>query len=211
MSTQNIPAGWYPDSTTPGQMRWWDGARWTDRVQAPYSATAPYGPGAASAAGTATGTWQVWAINGLFALQLLVSLVYIATIDWSSYLAYSANPTPGDMDAIFAVFNAGYFATLFVSAIAYGGSVALAYFDVKALESRGVERPFHWAWNFIPSYGTTVYFIGRSVVVRRRTGGGLAPLWGYIALFVVGIIGGIVATAGMMNSMVTELSNLPTY
>lgn len=211
MTIQNFPAGWYPDANTPGQMRWWDGAQWTDRVQAPYSATTAYGATAGSAAGAATGTWQVWTINGLFALQLVVSLLYIATIDWGAYMAYSANPTPGDVDALFAMFNIGYFATLLVSFLAYGGSVALAYFDVKELASRGVERPFHWAWNFIPSYGTTVYIIGRSVVVRRRTGGGLAPLWGYIVLFVVGMIASVFATMAMMGSMLSELSTLPMY
>lgn len=38
------PAGWYPDTTTPGQQRWWDGTRWSDHV-APLAPTGgPQGP-----------------------------------------------------------------------------------------------------------------------------------------------------------------------
>lgn len=39
------PAGWYPDPTTPGQQRYWDGTAWTDHV-------APAGPAAAPGAAT---------------------------------------------------------------------------------------------------------------------------------------------------------------
>ena len=26
------PAGWYPDSTSPGQFRWWDGSQWLEHT-----------------------------------------------------------------------------------------------------------------------------------------------------------------------------------
>jgi uncharacterized protein YbjQ (UPF0145 family) len=31
------PAGWYPNPADPTQLRWWDGERWTDQVQASIS------------------------------------------------------------------------------------------------------------------------------------------------------------------------------
>jgi hypothetical protein len=34
MSTYTAPPGWHPDPAAPqAQMRWWDGARWTEHVQ----------------------------------------------------------------------------------------------------------------------------------------------------------------------------------
>lgn len=29
------PVGWYPDPADPRQLRYWDGAKWTDQVQSP--------------------------------------------------------------------------------------------------------------------------------------------------------------------------------
>ena len=34
MTSQAPPSGWYPDPSTPGLLRWWDGAAWTDQTQA---------------------------------------------------------------------------------------------------------------------------------------------------------------------------------
>lgn len=42
--TTPTPAGWYPDPSGSGAVRWWDGAQWTEHVQAPAQVV----PGAAT-------------------------------------------------------------------------------------------------------------------------------------------------------------------
>ena len=91
-------------------------------------------------------------------------------------------------------------ATTALSFVAYAATVALAFFDTKALEARGVVRPFHWAFSFIPNYGSTVYVIGRSIVARRRTGSGMSPMWVFIIMYVVTLIATFAGMANMMYS-----------
>ena len=63
----------------------------------------------------------------------------------------------------------------------WGLAVFGAYRDYKHLEAIGVERPFHWAFAFIPY--PIVYLIGRHVVLRKvsRTAGW--PLWAHIGSY----------------------------
>lgn len=69
------------------------------------------------------------------------------------------------------------------SLVLWIGIVLLAWLDHRTLRTRGLERPFSWAWAIL---SPLIYLIGRSVVVRRRVGGSAAPLWLYLGLTVLG-------------------------
>jgi uncharacterized protein YbjQ (UPF0145 family) len=47
--TTTTPAGWYPNPENATQLRWWDGAAWSDQVQASVSEQAPGEVGAGPA------------------------------------------------------------------------------------------------------------------------------------------------------------------
>ena len=65
------------------------------------------------------------------------------------------------------------------------GTLVLAFLDRRQLERDGLERPFHWAWAFL---SPGVYVVGRSIIVRRRTGGSLAPMWVWAAIMFVYVL-----------------------
>lgn len=205
----NPAPGWYPDST--GAQRWWDGTQWAATAQAPYSAAAGFDR---APEGTSPNTVHVWLIVAIFGIQSIAGLVWLATWDLSGYMdsMMSLSTSPSSTADVFAmygfIFTPGYFAVLALSFFGYVGTAVLAYLDAKELIRRGVQRPFPWALSFIPSYGSLVYMIGRTVVVRRRTGAGFAPLGVYIAVFVLMMILSIVVSIAMMSNMMNSLSGL---
>ena len=93
---------------------------------------------------------------------------------------------PESPAAILSLYTSpGYIITVVASLVLYALVVIFANRDVAELKKREIANPFHWAFAFL---GPVVYTIGRSVIVRRRTGHGLGPLWGMIAVFVIAII-----------------------
>jgi hypothetical protein len=92
----------------------------------------------------------------------------------------------------------------FIGLVFYAAIVVMAYFDHKQLAARGFVRPFHWAWSFLSGI---VYVIGRSVVVKRRAGHGIAPMWVTIGLTALGFIIGLVIIVSLFS---TIMSTVPT-
>ena len=156
--------------------------------QTPYTVDAP--TALRAPAGTSTSTPWIWVI----ALVPLLSVIPAMFIDWRGILTISLL-YPSDPAAQFALFtDPGYLSTVLLGIVATAILVLGAYFDHKQLKARGVPQPFAWPWMLFVfvAGGNLVYVIGRSVVVRRRTGGGLAPLWATIAVHAVSLVVGIV-------------------
>ncbi|HRN28587.1 MAG TPA: DUF2510 domain-containing protein [Terrimesophilobacter sp.] len=193
----NPQPGWYPDHQRVGALRWWDGTQWTEHRHAtpsfgyatpatttaaptasPYTAS-PYSTtnfGELKApTGTDGNTPWIW----LIVILPLLPILALLTIDWANLI--DVNDRTGL--SVFRLFFApGYLFAVLGGWVGYGLCVLFAYRDSKELADRGLPKPFHWAWAFLSSL---VYVIGRSVVVRRRTGSGSAPLWAAIVSIVL--------------------------
>jgi Protein of unknown function (DUF2510) len=201
MTEQNTsgvaPAGWYPVAAGSSQLRWWDGTQWTEHHHT-VGAGPAYGSQSLSAPeGTRTGTAWIW-IFALMPLVQLVELPFIASLYTKIFSAGLSDPSA--ISRIEFAPDSGYLAIQGISLLLYAIYVVLAVIDRRVLINRGVPRPFHWGWTFLASI---VYIIGRSVVVRRRTGSGLAPLWIFIAAFVVEIIVMIAVIAPILTSAIS--------
>ncbi|WP_172582464.1 DUF2510 domain-containing protein [Subtercola boreus] len=171
--------GWYPTAPGSPTFRWWDGVQWTEHLQNQ--------PLVASAAiSTVTASTPVYNVFiWLFTLLPIVSLLALIPADLTSTFEQSmrqalANPGSRSYSSA-AMLTPGYLLLQLLSFLVWAAMVVLAYFDWKRLGQLGFARRFHWAWGFL----TVVYLIGRTVMVRKESGRGLAVIWVYIGLVVV--------------------------
>jgi hypothetical protein len=197
------PAGWYPVAAGSAELRWWDGTQWTEHQhtlgQAPAGAYVVSGQSLRAPEGTKSGTVWIWIFAVLPLLQL-AEIPFLAGLYSRIFAAGLSDPTA--ISRVEFAPDSGYFAIQGIGVLLYALYVIFAVFDYLALRARGVPRPFHWAWTFL---GSLVYIIGRTVVVRRRTETGLAPMWVNI-LALVGVIVTIIAVVGPIITAAVEAS-----
>jgi hypothetical protein len=205
MTEQNTqgaaPAGWYPVAPGSPQLRWWDGTQWTEHHHT-VDATPAYGSQTMRAPeGTRTGTAWIW-IFALLPLLQLAEIPFVLTFYMKVFGAISLTDPTAIERAEFAP-DSGILGLWGVTLVVYAISVVTAALDYRALGKRGVPHPFHWAWTFLSSL---VYIIGRTVVVRRRTDTGLAPLWVNIVTLVAVIVAIQVVTAPIIAASMSSLT-----
>jgi hypothetical protein len=189
-----IPAGWYPDPEGSTRARWWDGSVWTDQFESaarpdPYAAPAPYGqpisqlaPYQAATAltapeGTSPYTPFIWILAALPVLNIIANFVFFVSGGLAETTAMLDDPEA-------PLFYPGEVATNAVQYLVIALSILFAVLDYRALKAAGVPGPFHWAYIFFVFFSAPVYVVGRSIIIRRRTGSGLRPMVLNIALIV---------------------------
>ncbi|GAA1687037.1 hypothetical protein GCM10009808_00030 [Microbacterium sediminicola] len=218
MSTpQQTPAGWYPDPAVPGVQRWWDGAVWTGYMWPPAGApggvASPVRDEPRRSPGVDTNTVWIWLIILLPVVSTVLTLAmpWRMVFDIHPYIEAAEAASRGGvytLDMMFpgntVLFSVLWWVLMLSTWVIFGLQIWFAYRDRAVLVSRGIDRPFHWAWIFL----SLAYPIGRAVVCIRRTGRGWAPLWTLIGVTVFGFIAsGIIVTQMMVGTidMVWEL------
>ncbi|MBC7442174.1 MAG: DUF2510 domain-containing protein [Ramlibacter sp.] len=188
--------GWYTDPSGLPRQRWWDGTQWTEHLHDP--ALEAYGAVAPTVIGPETPVYSplIWALT-------LLPLISLGTLVVSDPLASTFRLEPGKPAFIDPVAVLSQLLDLAL----YAGYVVLAYFDRRRLNLAGFVRPFHWAWAFLFS---GVYVIGRSVVVRRRSGRGLAPIWVWTGIYTVTLIVGTIKVIQVFSSVMATMPGTVT-
>jgi hypothetical protein len=203
--------GWYPDHAGGSGLRWWDGTQWTDHVSAPIAtqpAAQPYSAPLRNTvpATTPVGNPFIWTIVLLPVVSLVLSLLInygAITEEYRSLIQQMiADPnSPPRYSALSLYADPAYVALVVWAWISVAITAVFGYLDSRRLKRTGFERPFPWGWAFLP----IVYIIGRSVVVHRRSGRGLAPLWVFIGVQVVGFAVSIYIFSTIMNGVMSVI------
>jgi hypothetical protein len=115
-------------------------------------------------------------------LDLIPTSIYLSQVIGGD----TTDPTA----AASAVFSPAYLLVLLSGWFVYAVSIVFGLLDWRELKARGIPKPFHWGWSFFVLLvgWPAVYVIGRTVVAKRRTGAGLAPLWVFLGLEVLTFI-----------------------
>jgi len=175
------PAGWYPDPSGNGLERWWDGINWSDATQTPQSAVPAAAP-VATAPGLPAAQPYSFAPQQLSSADPITPYIWVIAL-WPllgviNLIAYGLLGGYNYDNLVSGNTGAADIADGVLSVLAYLGMVAIVFLDHRELKARGLQ-PFPWGWGFIP----LVYVIGRTVVVRRQTGRGLAPVFIFVGTF----------------------------
>ncbi|MDT3315387.1 DUF2510 domain-containing protein [Microbacterium sp. KSW4-11] len=194
--SRQAPAGWYPDPGEPDQLRWWDGTEWATDTVAPRTpvavddpepAPAPSprpAPEPAPAPGAArAGTVWIWAAIAASVLPLYTG----AFLDMEAVARLFGEASGALTPAGWIV--AGLSLLVVVDLVLVALAVLFARLDHRALRRRGIPSPFGWGWAVLAFVATLgVYVAGRTFVVHRETGRGLAPFWGWLIATAVGLV-----------------------
>lgn len=166
--------GWYAEHEGSTRHRWWDGTRWTEHVREA-EPSAPWAPAVSvvNASPAPELGAPIWTIVFLPLITLPVFMAW----DIKAYLISSMSGA--------VVVDVVYLAIQLLGWLLYGALIGCAVWDYRRLTRLGFVRPFHWAWAFL---SIAVYVIGRSVVVRKQSGRGLAPIWVMIAVTVLQMV-----------------------
>ncbi len=190
--TPPTPAGWYKDPSGLPHLRWWDGTQWTEHLHD--RSLEVYGATAKAVVGPDTPVYNffIW----FMAVSPALSIINLLSFDMGSYMkrSISATPTvPSASSITLSIFGWGLYLV----------SVLFAALDWRKLRRDGYVRPFHWAWAFLSA---GVYVIGRSVVARRRSGRGIAPMWVWIAFAAASIVTSIVIVVAVIAAVMPSIT-----
>ncbi|WP_258067916.1 DUF2510 domain-containing protein [Rathayibacter sp. AY1B5] len=170
--------------------------------QYPAYAAAPGAPVQQRDTSIVTATPWIWVVV-LLPLLSALSIFLLppsAIVESSMASTYGPSSSMGMSPAYFL----GLGVLQVVGFLLYAAEVVFAFLDWRQLKRAGVQRPFHWAWAFlVPPY---VYVIGRSVVVKRVTGGGLLPLWIFLGVVVVSFLIAIGWTVSLFSQLTAAFS-----